>query len=297
VIPKSNSAEGGISQRTKGLALLAVLALGMCLLLFVVVGRSREDELDQKLALLTQEQDRKRATASANPLPTRNVIQLEMPSGENVDVGKLRQLKGYESDLFDVEVISWEPRIFLLHNFLSEVECDELIKLGEAHLERSKVSVDDQRGRQTNNARTSYGAWIPNQSETVKNIERRIAAVSHVPISHQEQIYLLRYEEGQQYRPHYDWFDDNNQKEKANGGQRAATVVMYLHTPEQGGETIFPRAKGGSIRVPAIRGNAVLFFDTTLDAQNDIQALHGGEPVTKGVKWAATKWMRERPRK
>lgn len=43
---------------------------------------------------------------------------------------------------------------------------------------------------------------------------------------HGEGLQILHYEVGQKYEPHYDYFSDEfNTK---NGGQRIATVLMYL---------------------------------------------------------------------
>jgi len=56
-----------------------------------------------------------------------------------------------------------------------------------------------------------------------------------------EDIQVLRYEHGQKYDPHYDYFTD-----KINivrGGHRIATVLMYLTNVTKGGETVFPSAE------------------------------------------------------
>jgi len=73
-------------------------------------------------------------------------------------------------------------------------------------------------------------------------------------------------------------------------GNRYATVLTYLHTPDAGGATIFPTA---NLRVPAKQGNAVLFWDLDPTNKGDYASLHGGEPVEAGTKWAMTKWIRE----
>jgi prolyl 4-hydroxylase len=63
---------------------------------------------------------------------------------------------------------------------------------------------------------------------------------------------------------------------------------MYLNTPDGGGATAFPEI---GLTVTALRGSAVYFaYDT-----GDTTSLHAGLPVTKGEKWIATKWLRERP--
>lgn len=51
---------------------------------------------------------------------------------------------------------------------------------------------------------------------------------------------VLRYENGQKYDPHFDFFQDP--VNMAQGGHRIATVLMYLSNVEEGGETVFPNS-------------------------------------------------------
>ena len=73
------------------------------------------------------------------------------------------------------------------------------------------------------------------------------------------------------------------------GGQRVATLIMYLHEPEAGGATVFPDA---ALSVLPKRGSAVFFSYS--QPHPDSLSLHGGAPVLAGEKWIATKWLRER---
>lgn len=57
-------------------------------------------------------------------------------------------------------------------------------------------------------------------------------------LEHGEQIQILHYEHGQKYEPHYDYFVDKVNQEL--GGNRVATVLIYLSNIEKGGETVFP---------------------------------------------------------
>lgn len=58
---------------------------------------------------------------------------------------------------------------------------------------------------------------------------------------------MLRYEHGQKYDPHYDYFADK--VNIARGGHRLATVLMYLTDVEKGGETVFPNAEVSNQRL------------------------------------------------
>lgn len=42
-------------------------------------------------------------------------------------------------------------------------------------------------------------------------------------------------------------------------------------------------------------GTALYFANTDLGGAIERQTLHAGMPVTEGVKYLATKWLRERP--
>ncbi|XWS42194.1 hypothetical protein CRYUN_Cryun17cG0147100 [Craigia yunnanensis] len=206
-----------------------------------------------------------------------------------------------------VEVISWEPRAFIYHNFLSKEECEYLIVLAKPHMEKSTV-VDTETGKSKDSrVRTSSGTFLARgRDKIIRNIEKRIADFSFIPAEHGEGLQILHYEVGQKYEPHYDYFSDEfNTK---NGGQRIATVLMYLSDVEEGGETLFPAAKGnisavpwwnelsecgkGGLSVKPKMGDALLFWSMKPDASLDPSSLHGGCPVIRGNKWSSTKWMR-----
>ncbi|XP_073281205.1 probable prolyl 4-hydroxylase 3 [Primulina huaijiensis] len=204
------------------------------------------------------------------------------------------------------EVLSWEPRASIYHNFLSKEECEYLINFARPHMKKSTV-VDSKTGKSKDSrVRTSSGMFLRRgQDKIIRTIEKRIADYTFIPAEHGEGLQVLHYEVGQKYEPHYDYFlDEFNTK---NGGQRIATVLMYLSDVEDGGETIFPAAKGNFSAVPgwnemsecarrglAVKpkmGDALLFWSMRPDATLDPSSLHGGCPVIKGNKWSTTKWM------
>lgn len=124
--------------------------------------------------------------------------------------------------------------MFIYHNFLSSIEAHHLINLSTATMKKSTVvgpggkSVED-------SYRTSYGTFLRRyQDPVVTRIENRVAAWTHLPVSHQEDIQVLRYGIGQFYKVHADTLKDDE------AGVRVATVLVYLNEPEEGGETAFP---------------------------------------------------------
>lgn len=204
-------------------------------------------------------------------------------------------------------MISWEPRAFVYHNFLTQEECEYLISLAKPSMQKSTV-VDSATGKSKDSrVRTSSGTFLARgRDKIIRNIEKKIADFTFLPMDHGEGVQVLHYEVGQKYEPHYDYFlDEFNTK---NGGQRMATVLMYLSDVEEGGETVFPSAKGNISAVPwwnelsdcgkeglSVKpkmGDALLFWSMKPDASLDPSSLHGGCPVIKGNKWSATKWVR-----
>ncbi|KIZ06710.1 hypothetical protein MNEG_1236 [Monoraphidium neglectum] len=86
--------------------------------------------------------------------------------------------------------------------------------------------------------RTSYGTFIKRrQDEIISRVEARVASWAHLPEDHSEDLQVLRYSDGQSYRPHMDTLQDKE------FGPRVATVLLYLSDVEEGGETAFPESK------------------------------------------------------
>jgi prolyl 4-hydroxylase len=187
------------------------------------------------------------------------------------------------------------PQVIVFDNVLTKDECEELIELSRARLARS-TTVDDLTGKaEIHEHRTSSGTFFHlNETPFIAKLDKRIAALMNLPVDNGEGIQILNYQIGGEYKPHYDYFPPELPGSAAHiavGGQRVATLVMYLNDVEEGGETIFPNI---GMRVAPRQGNAVYFAYTNSMNQVDSLTYHGGNPVIKGEKWIATKWMRQR---
>ncbi|KAK8923807.1 hypothetical protein KSP39_PZI019331 [Platanthera zijinensis] len=218
---------------------------------------------------------------------------------------KQNKEKGKDKVVVKPEVISWLPRMILFHSFLSDEECEFLKALSRPRLEISTV-VDAKTGKGVKSqVRTSSGMFLSSEERKhpiVQAIENRIATFSQIPVENGELIQVLRYEVNQQYRPHHDYFSDSYNLKR--GGQRVATILMYLSDNVEGGETHFPLAGDGvcscggkkvsGVCIKPNKGDAVLFWSMDLNGESDRNSLHAGCPVLKGEKWSATKWMRQK---
>nr|WP_315430324.1 2OG-Fe(II) oxygenase [uncultured Albidiferax sp.] len=185
------------------------------------------------------------------------------------------------------------PHLVVFGNLLSAEECAELVALAEPRLSRSLTVETKSGGEEVHVDRTSDGMFFTRgENPLVQRIEARIARLLDWPLQNGEGLQMLRYQPGAQYKPHYDYFDPQEPGTPTilkRGGQRVATLIMYLGEPEKGGATIFPDVH---LEVAPQRGNAVFFsYDRP---HPSTQSLHGGAPVLAGEKWIATKWLRER---
>lgn len=186
------------------------------------------------------------------------------------------------------------PRVVLFGNLLAPEECDALIEMSRGKLQRSNV-VDRQTGQyELHPDRTSEGTYFKRaENELIVRIERRIAELTGCPVERGEPIQVLHYNPGTEYKPHFDYFDPadtGNRKVLSMGGQRIATLIMYLNDVEAGGSTVFPDI---GLDVLPRRGNAVFFAYSDEGGRLDSRTLHGGSPVAAGEKWIATKWLRQ----
>ncbi len=184
------------------------------------------------------------------------------------------------------------PRVVVFGGLLTDAECVDLMASARPRLLRSETVDNATGGSEVNSSRTSDGMFFERgETSLIARLETRIAALLRWPVNHGEGLQILRYRPGAEYRPHHDYFDPvhpGTARILERGGQRVATLVIYLNTPDGGGATTFPDV---GLEVAPVRGNAVFFsYDR---AHPSTRTLHGGAPVTAGEKWVATKWLRQ----
>lgn len=186
-----------------------------------------------------------------------------------------------------------DPCVVVVRDFLSPVECSELIDESRERLARSTTVSRETGAAELHESRTSDGCFFQRgENPLIDRIEKRIAALLHWPIENGEGLQVLRYGIGGEYRPHFDYFDPElpgSSIHLKRGGQRLGTFLMYLNTPDAGGHTSFPRI---GLNVAPVAGQACFFISSTLGL-NDQRSEHASIPVSAGEKWVATKWLRE----
>jgi prolyl 4-hydroxylase len=183
------------------------------------------------------------------------------------------------------EVVSEAPRVVRFPDFFSAEECAHVAMVAAALLEPARV-IDPRNGQYRRHPiRTSDDATIGPAREdlVVRALNMRIAQAARTRIEQGEPLTVLRYRPGQEYRPHLDTIH-------GAANQRIATMIVYLNGGYGGGETHFPSS---NLTITPRGGDAVLFANTLADGRPDAASRHAGLPVTRGVKWIATRWIRD----
>ena len=181
--------------------------------------------------------------------------------------------------------------LFAIGSFLSAAECAGMIALVDRVAKPSTAfDVDYVAGY-----RTSYSGDVDRAESLARIVERRICDLLGVDESWGEAIQGQRYLPGQEFRPHWDWFNTaapHWRTEARTGGQRSWTAMAFLNDVEEGGETHFT-SLGISITPQA---GALLVWNNALpDGRPNPDTKHAGTPVVRGVKYVVTKWFRTRP--
>jgi prolyl 4-hydroxylase len=198
-----------------------------------------------------------------------------------------------EGHTVNVLISMRNPRVIVFGNMLSSSECEELIALARPRLGSSQTVIESTGAPEVIKERTSEGMFFEREENALcARIESRIAKLTNWPIENSEGLQVLHYQVGAEYKPHYDYFEHNQSGTPAlikKGGQRVASLIMYLNTPTLGGTTVFPDIQ---LDIAPIQGNAVFF---SYDRPHPMtRTLHAGAPLIEGEKWVVTKWLRER---
>jgi prolyl 4-hydroxylase len=185
-----------------------------------------------------------------------------------------------DTDLFDA---------YTLDNFLSPGECAKLVSLIGHHLRPSTLG----HGYSDTAFRTSTTADLCHlKAPAAIAIDAKICKTLGIRASYSEGISAQRYDVGQQFRAHHDYFTpgtDLYNRTSGIRGNRTWTFMVYLNEGMEGGATRFTKIKHA---VAPKTGMALFWNNLKADGLPNENTMHAGEPVTSGHKIIITKWFR-----
>lgn len=181
--------------------------------------------------------------------------------------------------------------MFILKGFLDEKECAALIDLIDAERHPSTlVNFDGQP-----DFRTSETCHLDHANPAVSALNAKLAAVSGIDPAHGEALQGQRYDVGQEFKPHTDYFEPSSRDYHEHcdaSGQRTWTFMIYLNDVPAGGATRF---KAIDKIVQPERGKLLAWNNRRPDGSLNAATLHHAMKVRKGLKYVITRWYRERP--
>ncbi|KAJ5625845.1 hypothetical protein N7510_002154 [Penicillium lagena] len=242
----------------------------------------------------------------------------DVPSGLNLDDSFICLEDGVPftcpdaADGYRVHLLSHEPLVMYIENFLSDAEADHLVNVSVDKYAPSIVT-DGKTERVDSSIRLSDRALL-DRDDTVRCLEDRARAFQGWrPHLYIERMWAQRYNASGHYRHHYDWSGS-----WARGGDRLSTFMVYLDADCTGGGTNFPRLsmprgkqwcrflecedddqqeKKQGITFKPIKGNAIFWENLRPDGSGYPETWHAAYPVTSGTKVGLNIWSWYQPPK
>lgn len=242
--------------------------------------------------------------SAINTLLTQSSLNLEPPAkAVNPQLAQVTALTDLpelplpqlENDLWpiSIEIANESPWIAVADDVITLEESRLIQYLGGPHLNPSVTATPDGERLQVQ-LRTSFDMVFEEMLEDISLllIQRRMASVVGTTPAFSEYMQLLRYQNGQEYRPHRDYLPPSMITPVAEGGagQRESTVIVYLNDVEHGGETEFLELNK---QIAPKMGRILAFKNLHPDSTPDTRTLHAGLPVSRGSKWIATLWIHQ----
>ncbi|OWF40008.1 uncharacterized protein LOC110464377 [Mizuhopecten yessoensis] len=226
-----------------------------------------------------------------------------------------------------IELLPQKPnnssvKVFLYDEFLSEAECDGLMKVHDSHvtqankhdpfvcfdsistlrqhLKANKVKVkvtpqDFMPGTLCVNATfsTQLKSWLhsnwsystafyPGESRFSKVFEYRVKEATGLLPENGGKFQLTSYPLGIGYKTHTDCIENSNDQR-----DRMATILVYLQDVEDGGETMFPEL---GIWVKPRKGRALVWNNMNEDGKCEPLSIHKAAKVDQGHKYILQRW-------
>jgi prolyl 4-hydroxylase len=200
-------------------------------------------------------------------------------------------------------VISTEPLLLYLHDFITKHEIQHLLSLSDPLFQRSLIKDGT-----VSPARTSESCFLPGNDTTVALVKRRAEyLMGGLAYDGVEAIQLVRYHLGQKVNLHFDWAQKPKIDRQGREYNRLASFFVYLKDDCTGGETWFPNVTvargfgttvqqgkdGIGISVRPSTGGGLFWMNLKNDGRGDRRTLHAGLPVQEGTKVGMNIWVKK----
>ncbi|MXO64283.1 prolyl hydroxylase family protein [Altericroceibacterium endophyticum] len=182
-----------------------------------------------------------------------------------------------------------KAEIYAVGDFLTEDECAKLITEIDNVAQPSATFSEE-----ASAFRTSYSGNVNPHDAFIKRIQRRLDDLLGIDPSYGETVQGQRYEVGQEFKSHYDWFHPEGhywENEVRRGGQRSITAMVFLNEVEEGGTTDFTYL---GLSIDPKPGALLIWNNADEQGVPNEWTMHAGTPVARGVKYIITKWYRTR---
>jgi prolyl 4-hydroxylase len=181
-------------------------------------------------------------------------------------------------------------QLYVRSAFLTPAECIALCRQIDASSYPSPLYEKEKH----EGVRTSYSCNLNVYDPLVSEVDARLANLLGIDRAHGEPLQGQRYQTGQEFKQHADFFYIDQpywEQYGKQGGQRTWTAMIYLNIPQRGGATAF---RFLDMAVAPQLGRLLIWNNMALDGSPNPWTEHAGMPVEAGTKYIVTKWYRER---
>jgi prolyl 4-hydroxylase len=199
-----------------------------------------------------------------------------------------------------LHLLHQSPPVMAIENYFTTEECLRVQEVAvppanrnDSDKELESVQIDSKTFSPLAQSKRTSTSWFCHYVQ----LPTLLAKTNHmlgIPLDQIEEPQIVRYKTGQEFSWHY---DEVPRAQLENGGQRLATLLIYLNTvPGGGGGTVFRDLKdrdGNVLTIQPVQGSALLFFPAYADGKPDDRTLHKGE-VARDEKWVMQIWTHER---
>ena len=200
-----------------------------------------------------------------------------------------------------LNLLHQSPPVLSIENFFTEEECDDIKDIassaergGPMECEAGPVQVQSATFSALAQSKRTSTSWFCYYSQVPTLLAKAQKVLGIPTLEQMEEPQIVRYKTGEEFSWHYDEVPSNQLK---NGGQRVATLLVYLNDVGTGGGTVFRDLCDGNtgemLTMKPKRGSALLFFPAYRDGRPDDRTLHKGE-IAGDEKWIIQMWTHER---